>query len=62
MYQVVCEYLQNGRSAIINNNASGCNDTLEIKLACQSTSVEEASNNQAKIMLYPNPTSDTFLP
>ena len=56
----VCTYLKTGGFATIYNNASGCNDRQEIKLACQSTSVKESSSKQAKILVYPNPTSNTF--
>jgi hypothetical protein len=52
----VCAYLQNGGAATISNNATGCNDIPEIEVACQSTSVKETSNDQANILVYPNPT------
>ncbi|MBK8080055.1 MAG: T9SS type A sorting domain-containing protein [Saprospiraceae bacterium] len=52
----MCIYLQNGGAATISNNAPGCNDVPQIETACQSTSVKETSNNQANILIYPNPT------
>ena len=52
----LCNYLENGGSATIYNNASGCNSKDEVLDACQLVPVEEASYYDQIVKVSPNPT------
>ena len=54
--QPICAYIQNGGSATITNNFSGCNTQEEVEDACQAVSVDDLLLDDA-IQLFPNPTT-----
>ena len=51
----ICDYLENGGSATVENNASGCNSVSEVEAACL-VPVEELYENDG-VIFYPNPTN-----
>ncbi|MBK7937995.1 MAG: T9SS type A sorting domain-containing protein [Lewinellaceae bacterium] len=55
----ICEYLENGGSATISNNAPGCNSVAEIQAACM-VSIEEAFDGKPAVLFSPNPASDNL--
>ncbi|MCK9400359.1 MAG: leucine-rich repeat domain-containing protein [Bacteroidales bacterium] len=56
--QSVCDYLASPNStAIIQFNAAGCNTKLEILAACQ-VGLNENTNTESDIIIYPNPGSN----
>jgi hypothetical protein len=59
--QSICDYLTNPNGTIeIHDNAIGCNNTEEIKQACDSLPVPEISR-PCRFMVYPNPFSEATM-
>ena len=58
--QSICEYLAapNGTN-IIEDNAPGCNNPVEVEEACESNGVEE-NIHECQISIYPNPATDNL--
>ena len=55
--QSICTYLQKGETALISNNAPGCNNSTEVEDACDAVvGVHNIAADEVKI--YPNPTHD----
>lgn len=54
--QSICDYLSLGKLSEVFDNATGCNDTAEIALQCQSISIIE-NESVANFDIYPNPNS-----
>lgn len=54
--QPICEYLENGGPATIENNAPGCNTHQEIEDACQAVSVDDMTLGE-NIQIFPNPSN-----
>ena len=52
----VCDFLEQGNTATILDNATGCNSQEEIEMACGITNVD-SEEHLALLQIYPNPTS-----
>ena len=58
--QCICDYLAspNG-TTVIENNASGCNNTEEVIIACQIIGIQNIIQEN-KLSIFPNPSSNRF--
>ena len=58
--QSVCDYIANPNGSLdISNNATGCNNEVEVETACENMSVPSA-NIEFDIVFYPNPAHEKF--
>ncbi|MEM1220877.1 MAG: hypothetical protein AAGH79_18295, partial [Bacteroidota bacterium] len=56
---IVCQYLLDGGTASIFDNALGCNNQMEVEDACLMVSSSEAFSSQT-VQVYPNPSGGPF--
>ncbi len=54
----ICNFLENGGDATIEDNAPGCNSEEEVEEACGIVSTEEAFAGKESILMFPNPATD----
>ena len=54
----ICSLLDSSSSTLVVNNATGCNSSAELEIACDNLSIDD--NKFTQVELYPNPVVNTL--